>query len=43
VIALGHAAGAEVGAGRTTAPAASAALRASVLRLLGSAPPHPDR
>jgi AcrR family transcriptional regulator len=35
VVALGHAAGAEVGAGRMTADAASAALRASVLRVLG--------
>lgn len=42
VIGLGHAAGAEVGAGRMTADDASVALRTSVLRVIGVAP-RPDR
>jgi hypothetical protein len=42
VIGLGHAAGAEVGAGRMIAGDASAALRTSVLRVLGVAP-RPER
>lgn len=38
-IALGHAAGAEVAAGRMAADQAAAALRTSILRVYGAAPP----
>jgi AcrR family transcriptional regulator len=42
-IALGHAAGEEVGAGRMTADEATAALRHSILRVFGADEPPPAR